>query len=123
MQRATTDAQIDTSNILPAATETFFWQPDAKNERLCKFLGQATKDMISFSIVMSVTLFPPLLAPAAGVSIVHHSLPWAGYTAANALRNPWIANSLQMFPGSVGNRSALQIHITDSGLAVYWFRG
>ena len=101
LQRATTDAQVDTSNILPAATETFFWQPDTKNERLCKFIGQATKDMISFSIVMSVTLFPPLLVPAAGASVVQYSLPWGRLAVGNALRNPWIATSLQMFPGSV----------------------
>jgi hypothetical protein len=100
-QRATTDAQIDTSNLLPAATETFFWQPDPKNERLCKFLGQATKDLIGFSIAMSVTLFPPLLAPAAGAQIVQYSLPWGRMALGNALSNPWIATSLQMFPGSV----------------------
>jgi hypothetical protein len=102
LQRATTDAQIDTSNLLPAATETFFWQPNTKNERLCKFIGQATKDMIGFSIAMSVTLFPPLIIPAASAQIVQYSLPWAGWALGNALRNPWIATSLQMFPGSVG---------------------
>lgn len=103
LQRATTDAQIDTSNILPAATETFFWQPDPKNERICKFLGQALKDIIGFSITMSIALFPPLLAPAAGASAVQSSLPWGRLALSNALRNPWITNALQMFPGTVSN--------------------
>lgn len=57
--------------------------------------------MISFSIVMSVALFPPLLIPAAGASVVQYSLPWGRLAVGNALRNPWIANSIQMFPGSV----------------------
>ncbi|KAI9770035.1 MAG: hypothetical protein M1839_003299 [Geoglossum umbratile] len=98
--RATTDAQIDTSNILPAATETFFWQPDPRNERLCRYVGQATKDIISFSIVMSVTLFPSILIPATSAAVVQQTLPWARVAAGNALRNPWIANSLMMFPGT-----------------------
>jgi hypothetical protein len=93
--------QIDTSNILPAAAETFFWQPNTRNIELCGFIGQGIKDLISFSIVMSFSLFPPLLIPAAGAAVVESNLPWIRVAAGNAMRNPWIANSIQMFPGTV----------------------